>query len=64
MESSNPLLPHKQVYRNLVNNDNGGPTHVVQSPRNVEQVCHTDTMVKQRIILLKMAQNSNNKLHS
>ena len=38
METSNVLKPTKQVYRDIINMDQGGPRHPVQTPRNAEQV--------------------------
>lgn len=35
---SNPLISDKQVYREIVNLDKGGPRHCVEMPRNTEQV--------------------------
>ena len=38
MAESNSLKTDKQVYKEIVNLDRGGPRHCVETPRNTEQV--------------------------
>uniref|UniRef100_A0A1X7T231 SWIM-type domain-containing protein n=1 Tax=Amphimedon queenslandica TaxID=400682 RepID=A0A1X7T231_AMPQE len=35
---SNPLKSNKEIYRDIINSDEGGPRHCIETPRNIEQV--------------------------
>lgn len=39
VEACKTMKPVRQVYQELVNIDEGGPRHVVSTPRNQVQVC-------------------------
>lgn len=38
MCESNPLKSNKEIYRDIINSDEGGPRHCIETPRNIEQV--------------------------
>ena len=38
--SKGSLLTAQKVYQQIVNEDNGGPRHVIQTPRDRNQVKH------------------------
>ena len=45
MQAISTLKPVRKVYQEIVNDSNGGPRHVVMTPKNYKQVFNCSTII-------------------